>query len=672
MNLFPTLTLSCWLLGIPCWLSAQQSRSWQSPADSLMQYAIQHAPGNLQVLKGYDAQVSLSGKTTVERANRLMPYAYLAFPINKHLQANGFQLQAHTRYQAPNLYMNEILHIEDDQQSNYNLYREAFQLVNLNIYEPTLYNKQMIMPLSPDAFQYYSFSLVAQTTNAAGQICYDIRFTPRQWSQRLVAGNLLLNGEHWTVEEISLQGRATFEDYTMQIHFQEPTDQQAYVLPQHISLTTHYNCFGNRFTTFLDAKLDYEQVCWNQPNDTIPTKPTLDLTRYYTVSVPDKRPTDAPVAETDSMAAAEKQELSHQLTSPINLEYKSTELKYSGLFNPFQLSLGSGGVTYKQEVRLSKRWANGQILRFHPEVGYLFGDHAFRYTIQTAWSYAPRRMGELRINLSNTDQTFCYGPNPKAENTVGIQYYRHHIFALSNQFELLNGLTWDVGVEYHLHKAIHASDNWTPSMRNDFIPYMRLTYTPNQRYWFNEHEKEYLHTSFPTFRAEIARAIPGIMQSDSRFWRLEWGMNQTIPLGLTRKLNYNVSSGKIFGTRGKDHFVDFRFFAKKYFPEPWSDRFGGIFHNLDRDYYHASNRYVQLHVMLESPFILMQFMQPKLHRFIVSERFYWSHLWTPNLPKYGELGYGIGSDLLHAGLFVGFRHYKYENFGVKIAIDLFR
>ena len=57
---------------------------------------------------------------------------------------------------------------------------------------------------------------------------------------------------------------------------------------------------------------------------------------------------------------------------------------------------------------------------------------------------------------------------------------------------------------------------------------------------------------------------------------------------------------------------------------------------------------------------------------LVSERFYLSQLWTPVLPNYSELGYGIGSDLFHIALFLGFEEFKYQSVGLKFALELFR
>ncbi len=47
--------------------------------------------------------------------------------------------------------------------------------------------------------------------------------------------------------------------------------------------------------------------------------------------------------------------------------------------------------------------------------------------------------------------------------------------------------------------------------------------------------------------------------------------------------------------------ADFSYFAKRYFPEPWGDRFGGIFHNLGGDWYNASDKYIQGHPHVREP-----------------------------------------------------------------------
>ena len=59
-------------------------------------------------------------------------------------------------------------------------------------------------------------------------------------------------------------------------------------------------------------------------------------------------------------------------------------------------------------------------------------------------------------------------------------------------------------------------------------------------------------------------------------------------------------------------------------------------------------------------------------RYILSERFYWSQLWTPVLPSYTEVGYGIGNHIFNIGIFAGFDRWHYQSMGFKFAFELFQ
>ena len=84
--------------------------------------------------------------------------------------------------------------------------------------------------------------------------------------------------------------------------------------------------------------------------------------------------------------------------------------------------------------------------------------------------------------------------------------------------------------------------------------------------------------------------------------------------------------------------------------------------------------------MYESPFVLFKilrinstkkFMQTA-SRYILSERFYLSQLWTPVLPSYTEVGYGIGNHIFNIGIFAGFDRWHYQSMGFKFAFELFQ
>ena len=674
-----------------------------------MRQVIRLAPRYQQAIQHYQADTYIKGYTYTPKRNRMIRYIHWLTPVDKHPDNQLFELDAQSNYQAPNHYQNQIKAFQTSRLSEGSHYQELFAFINMNIYAPTIYDKEIITPLSPEADKYYAFRLEGSEL-VEGRLLHRIRFTPRKWSQKLLSGELQVVDSLWTVDRILMKGRASLEDFEIDMRFSREESQQ--LLPVQADLRMQFEAFGNQIITELHAALRYQEVIYNtsfEEGDRL----SLDETRYYTVAGDSLRlitdssywasRRDKPLSTTeqalynetptieqiDSSLINHYAQLGQRLTSTVNRDYKSVRMQYSGLFNPLQLSYGSEhGVTYKQELRLSHTYARDRQLRFHPEVGILFRSKQLRIKATTDWEYKPERRGMLRLTLANDNQEFPSEViqliSEKLQLTekvkdfnfkeLDLPYYHHYYADLSNQIELFNGMTFFGGIAYHLRTPVPKEREGTLiklKNANDFEPFIGLTYTPRQHYWMDGYRKEYLYSAFPTFRLELGKGIYGVMGSHSDYWRLETGLNQTLRLGLSERLSYNFSSGFYFETR-YNYFANFRYFAKQYFPEPWRDRFGGIFHLLSSDWYYASERYVQAHCMYEAPFILLHFIKPRTHRYIVSERFYLSQLWTPVKPNHTEMGYGVGNDLLNVALFLGFDKFKYQGAGLKLSLELFR
>lgn len=697
----------CCLGTLTTW--SQSLSTPEAQADSLMRQVIRLAPRYQQAIQHYQADTYIKGYTYTPKRNRMIRYMHWLTPVDKHPDNQLFELDAQSNYQAPNHYQNRIKAFQTSRLSEGSHYQELFAFINMNIYAPTIYDKEIITPLSPEADKYYAFRLEGSEL-VEGRLLHRIRFTPRKWSQKLLSGELQVVDCLWTVDRILMKGRASLEDFEIDMRFSREESQQ--LLPVQADLRMQFEAFGNQIITELHAALRYQEVIYNtsfEEGDHL----SLDETRYYTVAGDSLRlitdssywasRRDKPLSTTeqalynetptieqiDSSLINHYAQLGQRLTSTVNRDYKSVRMQYSGLFNPLQLSYGSEhGVTYKQELRLSHTYARDRQLRFHPEVGILFRSKQLRIKATTDWEYKPERRGMLRLTLANDNQEFPSEViqliSEKLQLTekvkdfnfkeLDLPYYHHYYADLSNQIELFNGLTFFGGIAYHLRTPVQKEREGTLiklKNANDFEPFIGLTYTPRQHYWMDGYRKEYLYSAFPTFRLELGKGIYGVMGSHSDYWRLETGLNQTLRLGLSERLSYNFSSGFYFETR-YNYFANFRYFAKQYFPEPWRDRFGGIFHLLSSDWYYASERYVQAHCMYEAPFILLHFIKPRTHRYIVSERFYLSQLWTPVKPNHTEMGYGVGNDLLNVALFLGFDKFKYQGAGLKLSLELFR
>jgi hypothetical protein len=119
------------------------------------------------------------------------------------------------------------------------------------------------------------------------------------------------------------------------------------------------------------------------------------------------------------------------------------------------------------------------------------------------------------------------------------------------------------------------------------------------------------------------------------------------------------------------YFADFKNFQNHNFPQSWKDPICGVFHLLDGEWYNASDTYVQGHFMYESPFVFLKLFKGAT-KDILTERLYLSQLYTPALPCYTEIGFGVGNFIVNAGVFVSLNAGKFQSFGTKITFELGR
>ena len=375
----------------------------------------------------------------------------------------------------------------------------------------------------------------------------------------------------------------------------------------------------------------------------------------------------------------------------MRFDIHSTRMKYSGILNPFMFGYTKlDGISFRQQLRVSKRLKDDRQIRFRPEIGFVFKRKEFFYKLAGDWVYAPEKTGTLSLTFANGNQNYSSEITNQIKELVkdsafsfdnlNLKYYRDYYADLRNKIELLNGLQLHSGLTFHHRTPVTNGkkllnegeiidviyDNY-----NDFIPYIGLSYTPYQYYRMDGRLKEYVQSCLPTISVEYARGIRGVLGSLSDYERIEADIQQVINMGLLKRFNYYVSAG--FFTRQRSvYFADFRYFTRHHFPDSWNDRIGGVFQLLPGEWYNASNSYVQAHVMYESPFILMHLLKKEASKHIFTERLYLSQLFTPYLPSYTEVGYGIGNHLFNIAVFAGFEKGEYQRAGFRFAFELFQ
>lgn len=391
----------------------------------------------------------------------------------------------------------------------------------------------------------------------------------------------------------------------------------------------------------------------------------------------------------------------------VNLD-KLGSVRCSPLINPFLLSYsGSNGISYRQEFKYNRLFPGDRLLRIVPRIGYNFKQKEFYWRVRSDFDYWPRKRAALHVELGNGNRIYSSDvlddlkaiPDSLFDfNQIHLDYFNDLYLNVEHSWEIVNGLTLDVGLSIHRRTEVERSNfdivfPDTPPTRlvsdgqsylpgfdpeilnkfrhtyNSFAPRVRLTWKPGQYYYMNGDRKVNLHSKYPTVSVDWERGIKGVLQSSGSYERVEVDFQHNVPLGLMRDLYFRLGWGA-FTRQEELYFVDFANLRRSNLPTGWNDDIGGVFQLLDGRWYNSSRKYARAHAVYEAPFLLIRHLN-KYTQYVLNERLYFNMLFVPHLNPYLELGYGIGTHVFDFGVFTSFANWKYQEIGVKFTFELF-
>ena len=371
-------------------------------------------------------------------------------------------------------------------------------------------------------------------------------------------------------------------------------------------------------------------------------------------------------------------------------------VRCSPLINPVMLDYShTHGISYRQRFKFNKLFPNDRLLRIVPQVGYNFTKKELYVIGDMEFQYWPEKRGGLEVGAGNGNRIYSSVVLDKLQSlpdssfnfkNMEWDYFKDIYLNVFHNLEPVNGLFIKAGVSMHWRHLMDKSK----LMLNDFIqqagggilsnmdiradynsfaPRLRIEWTPGMYYYMNGRRKMNVGSSFPTFILDYERGFKGIFNSNDEHERVEFDVQQKIKLNQIRTLSYRAGFG-MFTRMDNIYFVDFVNFKRSNIPEGWNDEIGGTFQLLDRQWYNSSRQYWRGHVAYESPFILLRPFNRWLGM-IQQERLYGGILFMPHLNPYVELGYGIGTHIFDAGVFVSSINGKFDTVGFKFTFELF-
>ena len=633
-------------------------------------------------------------------------------------------------YTAPDIYNRKVKAMSSTFPRNKGELTDLTDFLNMNIYSSSIMTDKLLSPLDKESAKYYTYILDSIVGNPDNQT-FKIRVIPKFKGTQLVNGYIWVSDEIWTIREVYFEGKFDMIEFKLRNIMGEEGDEE--FLPVKLNLDINFKFMGNHLEMNADAWVKYNMVQFYKGGKRRKSqkKHSHDLTEFYQLtSDSTQMTTDKEMFNTlrPIPLLPEEDSLYHQyqlrqdtikLVQPIeDKEKKSAEfwgqlgdvlissynvnlaglgsVKCSPLINPVMLDYShSRGISYRQRFKFNKLFPDDKLLRIVPQVGYNFTKKELYVKGDLEFQYLPEKLGGIEISAGNGNRIYSSVVLDKLKalpdssfnfNEMELDYFKDVYLNVFHNIEPVNGLFIKAGVSVHWRHLmdktrLQLKDFMTQagggmlqdldirSEYNSFAPRIRIEWTPSLYYYMNGRRKMNVGSSMPTFILDYERGFKGVFNSNDEHERVEFDVQQKIKLNQIRTISYRAGFG-LFTKKDNIYFVDFVNFSRSNLPEGWNDEIGGTFQLLDRRWFNSSRQYWRGHVAYESPFILLRPFNRWLGM-IQQERLYGGLLFMPHLNPYVELGYGIGTHIFDAGIFVSSINGKFDTVGFKFTFELF-
>ena len=712
----------------------EMGRISEKPAvpDSILNNIFQFSPFYSKIVDEYKADLYIKGRVKVHKANRLVKYIPSMFRLEKGVDDYIIESVSDMHYRAPDIYNRKVKAMLSTFPRNRGQLTDLTDFLNMNIYSSSMMSDKLLSPLDKECSKYYTYLLDSVVVKDDARK-YKIRIVPKFQGTQLVNGYVWVSDQVWSIREVCFEGKFDMIKFKLYNVMGEEGDEE--FLPVRLNLDIDFRFMGNHLEMNADAFVKYNQVIFNPGGGrrNSQKKHSHDLTEFYKLSfdstkvVTDRdafdklRPVPLKADEyalyqymftrknysgwlvEDFSKQEEKKgsvfwgQLGDMLISSYSVNLAGIgSVKCSPLINPVMLDYShSRGVSYRQKFKYNHLLADERLLRITPQIGFNFKDKELFVKGSMDFLYWPEKMGTFEVNAGNGNRLYSSVVLDKLKalpdstfsfDDVELDYFKDIYLNLFHSIEPVNGLKLKAGVSVHWRRLadkshmrlkefleqagggpLHNLD--IRSAYNSFAPRLRVEWTPGMYYYMNGRRKMNVGSSMPTFILDYERGLKGIFGSRDEHERWEFDVQQKIKLNRIRTLGYRAGFG-LFTKTDNIYFVDFANFSRSSLPEGWNDEIGGTFQLLDRRWYNSSRQYWRGNVSYESPFILLRPLNRWLGM-IQHERLYGGILFMPHLNPYLEVGYGIGTHVFDAGIFVSAMNGEFDTVGFKFTFELF-
>ncbi len=543
-----------------------------------------------------------------------------------------------------------------------------YDLTIPNIYGKQIYADKLLSPFHRTNRFFYKYRVVQIGTSA------HIYFRPRSSNTQLIKGNAIIDIETGRVLSFTFNG-----EFDM-INFKVEGVMDKYdvhdILPDHCSTEASFKFLGNKIqakmTTFYNCPISLPDSIENQRDLAMISKlRPIHIGVEEQMVYDEYKKQQQRAMESDTLPKSSNRLkdvawdiIGDNLINSMHTQTENISLKMSPLLNPLYMGYShSKGVSYKLNIGARYAWNAHRYLTLNPKFGYSFKKKQFYYTLPLRMTYNPKRNGYAELSWGNGNRTSNAALYETYQKVMGekevMPEFNDEYFKAVNNVVAFDWIEITSGLVYHLRQSRNPQKMQQAGLTDDFrsfAPSLTVRLTPWKK--------------GPTLTANYERSFKNILQSNLAYERWEFDAVYKHQNKSVRILNLRLGTG-FYSKRSSNYFVDYSNFRDNNLPTGWEDDWTGQFQLLDSRWYNESRYYVRGHASYDSPLIGLSWL-PWIGRIIETERFYLSAMSIEHTHPYFEIGYGFKTRYLSTGFFANFLNTRFQSFGCKFTIELFR
>lgn len=707
-------------------LSEVTVSSKEDPAYPIIRKAIEKAPLYAGAIKEYTADVYIKVNAELLKVSSLINTlakreegVKLSDLTNQIFVQESFN---EIQFSAPDKYKQTVKAFSSSIPDNLES-EDAAGIMNSSLYAPKVGSR--ISPLNPKAFSYYRFRYEG-FIEENGMIINKIKVERKVKDPILFEGYIYIADNTWHIHSAELNSYPHGAKQSYTVTFQE-LDTNAY-LPITYSISIDFSLFGLEAATNYFASLTYNHLKVNDKivkeledkknnkkrqfdiaqRDSLYTT-TADSLALERDSVYWSKIRAIPLDKREVTSFVKKDSIQFHLDS-VRKEHHNPKFSFTDIITGGQIGGDTSKVVFKydglilgihdynfvdglslgQRFRLEGRLRKHRKLEVSPYLYYAFARKRLLGGVDISFSYAPLLLGSLNISGGSISEDF----NPDGilrfnnfSNSLlrGKNYnffYQKDFINITNSIDIANGLRLTTGFEIARQSGLSNNTNYTwgrkskirpnifPNGRFDHTLYnIGISYTPYAYYTIRDGVKRYVKYASPTFYLKYSEAFSGWQTNNSQYRKIQGGLQQRIKLSEFSNIDYLAEGGTFLGSKDRIHFVDFQHFNTSDVLVNFKSPFRS-FMLLD-NYIASTNKYwIRTNINYSSDYILLKRL-PFLQGKIFTETLHLKNLYTPDMKLYSETGYSINfMESLSLGIFASFKEIKYQDFGIRILLDL--